>query len=120
AAAVHIQMGFYGALLALFLLVPENWLRRLIPPSRTEPQRAGVLLFPLSALFHPATPAWKEAARTRWYHYLLRWPWSAWLGILAPLALLYGFNKIGERKRMDVLANVSRRLLLFGIFIFAV
>ena len=120
AATMHIQMSFYGALLALFLLIPEPWLSWFPLLPKTEPQRAGALLFPLSALFQPASPAWKEAARTRWYHYLLRWPWSAWIGIFAPLALLYWFNKIGGRKQMDLFANLCRRLLLFGIFIFAV
>ena len=116
AAAVHIQMSFYGALLAVFLLVPGSWIPGL--SSQAQRQRGGLLAFPLSELFEPGSPAWKEAARTRWWHYLLRWPWPAWIGIFAPLALLYGFSKIAERKHMPVLAHVSRRVMFFGVFIF--
>src|SRR5579859_2670821 len=94
AALLHIQMAFYGALLALFLLLPKLSRERL------------ALFVPLGALFQPATPAWKEAARTRWYHYLLRWPWYAWIGIFAPLALLWWIADFAERKRLALLAAV--------------
>src|SRR5205085_630347 len=107
-----IQMSFYGALLALFLLLPERWISALPPRSQTQPHSAGFLSFPLGELFQRPNPAWQEAARTRWYHYLLRWPWSAWIGIFAPLLLLAWFGKIAERKRLTLLANASRRLML--------
>lgn len=108
AALLHIQMAFYGALLALFLFLPKL------------PQAARLaLFFPLGALFEPATPAWQEAARTRWYHYLLRWPWHAWVGIFAPLALLWGMSRFAEKKGLPLLARVAWRLAFFGVFIFA-
>src|SRR5438270_3274159 len=116
AALLHIQMAFYGALLAFFFLMPERWLFLGLGGSRLATQSNAIFFSPPGTLFQSATPAWKEAARTRWFHYLLRWPWPAWIGIFAPLALLWWFGKIAEDKKMRVLGDLSRRLMHFGIF----
>jgi len=109
AALMHIQMAFYGALLALFLALPK-----------TASQVRLALFFPLGTFFEPSTPAWREAARTRLHHYLLRWPWYAWIGIFAPLALLWWMAGFAERSSLPLLASMSRRLAVFGAFIFAI
>lgn len=107
AALMHIQMAFYGALLATFLFLPNL-------------QTRSALLFPLGALVQPGTPAWQEAARTRWYHYLLCWPWPAWIGIFAPLGLLWWINRFAQQKNLVLLAQVARKLAWFGMVIFVI
>src|SRR2546423_1741766 len=117
AATIHIQMTFYALLLAIFLLLPERWFDRL---GASEGARtASLAAWPaLKSLFEPGTPGWQEAARTRWQHYLLRWPWYAWVGIFAPLGFLLWFGRIGQQREKRVLADLCRRLVGFGIFVF--
>ncbi|HZR27637.1 MAG TPA: hypothetical protein VFA71_02565 [Terriglobales bacterium] len=117
AALFHIQMTFYGVLLAVFLLFPENWL----PPKMrsTHSGIVGALLgLPLFTLFQKGSDAWLEAARTRSIHYLLRWEWYEWLGIFGPMVLLWWYARIGHRHNLARLAFLARRLMLFAIFIF--
>jgi hypothetical protein len=117
AALLHIQMTFYAVLLAAFFLFPERWLPRKI--HATEPTAPALLLnFPLLTLFQKGSDAWLEAARTRSSHYLLRWSWYEWLGIFGPMVLLWWFARIGGRQNLPRLTFVSRRLLLFAVFIF--
>ena len=131
AALLHIQMAFYGALLALSLLLPEGWMPHLGPPKRGT-QTAVAVFIPFGALFERATPAWREATRTRWQHYLLRWPWYAWVGIFAPLLLIAWFGRVAARATpagtedaggvtgMTKIARLAPRLVSFGIFVFVV
>ena len=123
AATIHIQMTFYALLLAVFLLLPERWLGWLGGTKERENRLArttALAALPLQSLFEPGTPAWQEAARTRWQHYLLRWPWYAWIGIFAPLILLFWFGRIGLRHGRQTIADLCRRLVGFGIFVFVI
>lgn len=119
AALLHIQMAFYAVLLALFFLIPENWL-----PSRLRVGNANIvtvlITFPLSTLFEKGSDAWLEAARTRSIHYLLRWRWYEWLGIFGPMILLWWYARIGERRSLARLAFAARRIVLFAAFLFVV
>src|SRR5438105_12908266 len=129
AALLHVQMTFYGVLLAVFFLLPERWFGRKRQLQRSEQVQSSVanLTFavPILSLLRRPSPAWLEAARTRHIHYLLQWPWYEWLGIFAPLALLVWFSKIGSSPRGENRADARRRkiclrLTWFGIFIFVV
>jgi len=111
AATVHIMMAFYGAGLLIFLL----WRT----PRRAEPLLAAVAL-PFRSLWEPASAAWRKAARTRTYNYLLQWHWYEWLGIAGPLGLLEWFSRLGRRHALPRVEHLSRRLALFGLFSFAV
>jgi hypothetical protein len=113
AALFHIQMAFYGALLAIFFIVPARWI---FLPS---PVRAQLMLlaFPLQSLFQPASDAWREAARTRHFHYILRWTWYEWLGAVAPLMLLWLYRRIARRGTLARVNELSGRLVAYGVFI---
>lgn len=106
AATVHLMMAFYGAGLLVFLL----W--RI--PERTQAQLAAALL-PFRSLWEPASAAWRKAARTRRDLYLGMWHWYEWLGIVAPLALLAWFARLGRRFALPRVEHLSRRLAWFGV-----
>jgi hypothetical protein len=127
AVAIHIQMAFYGLLLLAFLL-----------PKPSTPSLGVIALAPFGELFEPPNTAWREASRTNTSHYLLQWQWYEWLGVFAPLAILYGFAwwKAREAARllhaMPQTGNTAprqqaalalrcawfcRRLLSFGAFV---
>ncbi len=117
AALLHIQMAFYAILLAIFFLFPERWL-----PAKIRTADAGafalLLAFPLATLFEKGSDAWLEAARSRSSHYLLRWEWYEWLGIFGPMIFFWWYTRIGRQQNFPRLAFLSRRLLLFAVFIF--
>lgn len=106
AAMVHIVMAFYGIGLLVILLWPAS--------RRTDALPAAVVPF-IRSLWEPASAAWRKAARTRTYDYLLRWHWYEWLGIAGPLLLLAWFARLGRRYALPRVEHLSRRLALFGL-----
>ena len=118
AAMIHLQMAFYGLFLAIFFLLPLHWFVRRPQENSSWEIAASLTVFPISSIFEPPTSAWREAVRTRWQLYLVRWPWYCSLGIFAPLALLAWFKRLGSRKQMPRLREISARLVAYGIFVF--
>ena len=128
AALVHIQMAFFGALLVLFMVLPWKVLRKL------RSGNLALFLIPLSTLFQPASPEWREAALSRGSHFLLRWEWYEWLGIFAPMALLWWFSRVARRTQVSsaalrepgaptvetslVLERLCHRLVYVAVFAF--
>jgi hypothetical protein len=107
AGLLHPIMASFGVSFCIFLA----WREPLLP------SRACVLVFaPLGWIFEPTSPAWRMAADTRDYYFLGRWAWYEWLGVFAPLVILWGFRKIAERDRAPTLAYVTTRLISFGVF----
>ncbi len=128
AAALHIQMAFYGVLLCGFIWmnlragggVPQLEAAGVAAESgeRAGLARSGVrgaLVLPFQSLFEPGSPAWLEASRTRAQHYLLRWEWYMWLGAVAPLAILCAFARLARRGGQTGAALLARSTMQFGI-----
>ncbi|MGO9229527.1 MAG: hypothetical protein ACLQKA_10000, partial [Bryobacteraceae bacterium] len=114
---VHAIMAAFGASYCLFLL----WK----PAKRVERERrrtavVAALLLPLGWIFEPASDAWRQAAATRPFYFVLRWHWYEWLGVVAPLALLWWFRALAQRRGLAVLARVAERLVYFAVFQLAV
>jgi hypothetical protein len=61
-----------------------------------------------------ASAAYHEAARRHSNHYIQNWAWYELLGIVAPLALFWGFKRI-SRGRRPVLESVSRAFAVYGL-----
>ena len=111
---LHLNMTPFGVSYCFFLM----W-----KPQKAEPHRiasAAMLLMPLGWLFDPATDAWRRAAATRDFYFLVRWHWYEWLGVVGPLALLWWFRALARGNGSTVLTRVSERLVYFGMFQFAV
>lgn len=47
------------------------------------------------------------------YYFLLRWTWYEWLGILAPLAIVWWCAKVAERRGHEVLSRLAWTVFLF-------
>ena len=106
AASLHVIMAAFGVSLCLFLAFPRREVR-------------GVaMLLPLGWIFDPATDAWKKASSTRTFYFLANWKWYEWLGILAPVLLLWLFHLIARRNGSPALAWFARRLVWFSLFQF--
>jgi hypothetical protein len=114
---VHVIMAAFGASYCLFLLL-RPMQRAPMEPRRMD--RSAALLLPLGWVFEPASDAWRQAAATRSFYFVLRWHWYEWLGVVAPLALLWWFRVHARRRQETVLAWVSERLVYFGVFQLAI
>jgi len=115
AFSVHAIMAAFGASYCLFLM----W-----KPAEQSGQRrmvvSAALLLPLGWIFEPASDAWRQAAATRPFYFVLRWHWYEWLGVVAPLMLLWWFRALARRRGGAVMARVAERLVYFGVFQLAV
>jgi hypothetical protein len=76
----------------------------------------ATLLLPLGWVFEPASDAWRLAASTRRFYFVGQWSWYEWLGVFAPLVLLWWFSRLAERNALPVLSRLASRLVYFGVF----
>lgn len=114
AFAIHAIMASFGISFCLFLL----WQQR----SQSAPRipAALALLIPLGWLFEHSSEAWRQAAATRGFYYLGRWHWYEWLGVFAPIVLLYllrrwlRWSKNGEQR--TTFTSVVTALLYYSVF----
>lgn len=71
---------------------------------------------PLGWVFEAPPHAWRHALAGPNYLFLTRWEWYEWLGVFAPLPILWWFGGIALRDRMPVAAKLSRSLIYFAAF----
>jgi hypothetical protein len=115
AFAIHAIMASFGISFCAFLF----W--RLHPARTRRPSATSIpaaLLLPLGWIFEPASDAWREAAATRDFYFLARWHWYEWLGVFAPLVLLYFFWRFLQREDRDssALPALVSALLCYSAF----
>lgn len=67
-----------------------------------------------------ASPAYHEAARMHAYFYIQDWKWYEWLGIFAPLAMLWWFGRMARAQQWTVLARACRAFVIYGAIFFFV
>jgi hypothetical protein len=111
ALIIHPLMASFGISYCIFLAWKER-------PRANAPLLA--LLFPLGWIFEPTSDAWRAAAHTRDYYSLSNWHWYEWLGVFAPLVLLWWFRRVATRGGSTVVAHVTWRLVGYGLFQLAV
>jgi hypothetical protein len=71
------------------------------------------------ALFPPVTNAYRLALDGRPYFFLLRWQWYEWLGIFAPLLILWWFASLARRRGQQLLQSLCWAGIVFGTLGFA-
>jgi hypothetical protein len=110
-ALIHPLMVVFGTFYILILVFTEKVLAKRAVPA-FAPVAASLIAVP--SLLHPA-PAFFQTLNAHPYYFVLRWHWYEWLGIFAPLALLWWFRCIAEAKKRRALTVVSLALIPFGI-----
>jgi hypothetical protein len=113
AGAMHPLMALFGASLLFFASVSRSSVRPIV-----EKATAAALILPLS--FGSPSQAWREAALSRTYYFPLHWAWYEWLGMVAPVLLMYWFSRIARKRGLAMLEHISTRLVYFALFQFAV
>jgi hypothetical protein len=117
AFSVHALMTLFGLSFCVFL---ELTLRGVRLRQTSPVPVAAALLIPFGWMFAPASDAWREAASTRGFYYVSRWEWYEWLGVFAPLVLLFlcrrflkGHTDLTAKTKLLPLVSC---LLFYGIF----
>ena len=117
AFAIHAIMASFGISFCAFLL----WNQRARPRPSSGLLLGVALLLPLEWIFEPTSDAWRQAAATRGFYFPMRWHWYEWLGVFAPLALLFIFKMFiqlseGSEGKGTALGLMVSTLLYYGVF----
>lgn len=110
-AVMHPQMTAFGLVYCLFLIIRK-------PLSRLSASATSGL-FGILPFMGPAPAAWSEAMATRTHHLLQNWHWYEWLGIFAPLSLLWLLRTEARKINNPRLEFISTRTAAFGALFFA-
>jgi hypothetical protein len=104
AAAVHPLMSSFAILFCIWLVLLD----------RVHPRILGfAALLPFGITLEPPPAAYHQIALKHPAHYLVRWTWYEWLGLIGPIILFWWFGRIARRRGMKNLEVVSRAMLVF-------
>ena len=106
-ALVHPQMSIY----AIVFLCCLTLMRR----RSDSGEFAFALALPFLYPFQPARGPARQALLSRTYFFVANWAWYEWLGVAAPLALLWWFSSIAPRATRPPFRNLSAALVPFGL-----
>jgi len=114
AFAIHAIMASFGISFCAFL----SWNQRVSRPRRSSVPVAAAFALPLGWIFEPASDAWRQAAATRGFYFPARWHWYEWLGLFAPLGLLYCYKTwlTYSKEANSALPSLVSSLFYFGVF----
>jgi len=107
AVLIHPIMASFGISFCIFL----SWKQ-----SAPRLGMGALVLAPLGWIFEPTSEAWRVAANARDYYFLSRWQWYEWLGVFAPLLILWWLRKVAQAERAGTLAHLISRLTWYGVF----
>jgi hypothetical protein len=68
---------------------------------------------PFGITLDPPPAAYHEVALLQRSHFVLRWEWYEWLGVIGPVLLLWWFANFARRRGMKNLELVSRAMVPF-------
>jgi len=112
-AAAHPLMSVFALAYLFFLLVV-----RTPAPLALAVARNAALLLPFGLSLRSPSEAYRQAVATRSYFFILRWEWYEWVGIFAPLVLLWWFGRIARKYDLRALEKMCRALIPFELFFF--
>ena len=112
-AAVHPQMAIY---VSLFLACMELEKRRAALRALAEPAVAGALIgLPFLPDFAPVTGAARDCMLSRTFFFVSTWAWYEWVGVFAPLAVLWWLSVISPRRTLPAFRQLTGSLIPFGL-----
>jgi len=109
-AALHPLMAVYGL---LFLGGMELW-RRLSLREVARPVCVAMIGLPFLD-FSPVTGPARECLLSRTFFFVPQWAWYEWIGVFAPLALLWWFSRASLRRTRPAFRLVAGGLVPFGL-----
>jgi hypothetical protein len=120
AASVHPLMWIFPFSFCALWLVLEKIDNRFGEAGTQSTTAAAMACLALAwTPFVPQfSPAYHEAAKLHANHYIQNWKWYEWLGVLAPLGLLWWFSRRSAGRtvnpRSGLLSRVCRAFAIYG------
>jgi hypothetical protein len=111
-AAVHPQMAVYGL---LFIGGMELVRRRQALRECAQPVLGALIGLPFLSNFAPVHGAARECLLSRTFFFVSTWAWYEWVGVFAPLALLWWFSKVSPRHTLPGFRELAGSLIPFGL-----
>ena len=111
-AALHPQMAVYGL---LFLGVMELVRRRLWLREVARPAFGAMIGVPFLFDFSPVVGPARECLLSRTFFFVSAWAWYEWIGVFAPLALLWWLSKVNPRHTRPAFRRLAGSLVPFGL-----
>jgi hypothetical protein len=112
AAAVHPLMAFFTLSFCVLMVSMRSFGDRFAMPL------LGCLL-PGTSFLPPISEAYHEAALNHSFHYIQRWEWYEWLGIVAPIPILWWFSRIAKARQRGDWDRMCRGLIIYDVIYFA-
>jgi hypothetical protein len=79
-------------------------------------QRAALAgLLPLGASVDATSQAYHQVALSHPFHYFLQWHWYEFVGVIAPLALLWWFSRLARSRGLKNLDLLCRALIVYEL-----
>jgi len=127
AAAMHPFMASFGILFCVWLVLLDRFRPRILgfgdavpaPPaggeSRHHTSISGILAvaLPFGISFEPPPPEYHEVALRQRSHFVLRWEWYEWLGVIGPVLIFLWMGSWARRRGLRNLELVSRAMVPF-------
>ena len=104
AAVMHPLMASFGILFCGWLILLDRYRPRLL---------GFAVALPFGITFEPPPPAYHEVALRQRSHFVLRWEWYEWLGVIGPVLLFWWLGNFARRRDMKNLELVSRAMVPF-------
>lgn len=116
-ALIHPQMAVYAFVLCLFLFIPLQRTHKTQAETKQALVTRALLLAPISNSFalQPAQGIYRQVLYTRAFFFASQWAWYEWLGVFAPLAILFLFTRLHPRATLPAFHRLSRALVPFGV-----
>jgi hypothetical protein len=111
-AAVHPQMAVY---VALFIGCMELRERRRAIAAAARPAFGAVVGLPFLLNFAPVTGPARECLLSRTFFFVATWTWYQWIGVFAPLALLWRLSVTHLRHTLPSFRKLAGGLIPFGL-----
>src|SRR5262249_11319272 len=108
---IHPLMAVFGISYTLILWCTTR--RRFF--SKNTSEALLVAGFPFIDLLPSPSYACQEPVGTRPYFFLLQWLWYEWLGVLAPLLLLWFMARLAKDRHQYKIWRISRALIIYGL-----
>jgi len=104
AAAMHPFMASFAILFSVWLILLDQFRPRFL---------GFAAALPFGITFAPPPAAYHEVALRQRSHYVLRWEWYEWLGVIGPVLLFWWFGTWARRRGLKNLELVSRAMVPF-------
>jgi hypothetical protein len=110
AAAVHPLMGTFPILFCVWMVLLKTFQPRFlgfVPKS--------FVALPFGITFAPPPAAYHEVALRQRSHFVLRWEWYEWLGVIGPVLIFLWLGGWARKHGCKNLELISRAMVPFGV-----